>query len=150
MPRLTALLVMTDEEKNELINYSKFENWKTNLVNLSYLEEDTKDRMNSIEKQVQSIHSGLNNSLLSSTFNIKGLSEFSSIYEEKANQLEQSINSLPLKDRAAVRSEVKKLRTLVEKIGMIKSNKSILILLLKYLLIISEYFEDSKKIDASC
>jgi hypothetical protein len=114
-----------EEEKNELINYSKFENWKTNLVNLSYLEEDTTSRTNSIEKQIQSIHSGLNNSLLSSTFNIKGLSEFSSIYEEKANQLEQSINSLPLKDRAAVRSEVKKLRTLVEKIGIIKSNKSI-------------------------
>ena len=63
----------TDEEKNELINHSKFENWKTNLVNLSYLEEDTNARMNSIEKQIQSIHSGINNSLLSSTFNIKGI-----------------------------------------------------------------------------
>ena len=114
-----------EEETKELINYSKFENWKTNLVNLSYLEEDTTSRMNSVEKQAQAIHSGINNSLLSSIFNEKGLSELSSIYEENANQLEQSIASLPLKDRAGIRSEIKKLRTLVEKIGIIKSNKSI-------------------------
>lgn len=115
----------TEEELTESGNYNKFENWKTDLAHFSYIQQDTEERLNEIQTSISKINPLLTNDLLTLVSNKKGLQELSDIYEQKANILSESLSTLSPVQRSSVRNEIKKLRTLSEKISLAKSSEQI-------------------------
>jgi hypothetical protein len=115
----------TDDEKNEALKYGMFENWKTDLSHLSYLQQDTNQRIADIQTSISQVNPLLTNDLLTLTTSDKGLKELSNSYEQKANQLSESLANLSPTERKAKREEIKKLRTLSEKISIALNSKNI-------------------------
>jgi len=114
----------TDDELNETRKYAMFENWKTDLTHLSYLQQDTNERIANIQTAISQVNPLLTNNLLTLTSSKEGLKELSNSYEQKANALSESLTNLSPAERKAKRDEIKKLRTLSEKISIaLNSNK---------------------------
>lgn len=108
----------TDEELDSARKYQMFENWKTDLTHFSYIQQDANQRISDIQTSIQEVNPLLSNSLLTLATSEKGLKELSDIYEQKANQLSESLANLSPVERTAKRNEIKKLRTLSEKISL--------------------------------
>jgi predicted NAD-dependent protein-ADP-ribosyltransferase YbiA (DUF1768 family) len=115
----------TDDERAESLKYSMFENWKTDLANFSYIQQDSNQRINDIQTAISQINPLLTNDLLTLTTSEKGLKELSDVYEQKANLLSESLANLSPAERTAKREEIKKLRTLSEKISIVLNSKNI-------------------------
>jgi hypothetical protein len=105
----------TDEELDSARKYQRFENWKTDLAHFSYIQKDANQRISDIQTSIAQVNPLLTNELLTLTTSKKGLKELGDIYEQKANQLSESLANLSPVERAAKRNEIKKLRTLSEK-----------------------------------
>lgn len=115
----------TDDEKTEALKYSMFENWKTDLTYLSYIQQDSNERLQDIQTSISQINPLLTNDLLKLTTSEKGLKELSDSYEQKANILSESLANLSPAERTAKRNEIKKLRTLSEKISIALNSNNI-------------------------
>jgi hypothetical protein len=115
----------TDDEKTEALKYGMFENWKTDLSHFSYVQQDSVDRMQEIQTSISNVNPLLTNDLLTLTSSENGLKELSESYEQKANQLSESLTNLSPVERTAKRDEIKKLRTLSEKISIALNSKKI-------------------------
>ena len=115
----------TDDELTENRKYSMFENWKTDLAHFSYIQQDTNERIAEIQTSISKVNPILTNDLLTLTSSEKGLKELSDSYEQKANQLSESLTNLSPAERKAKREEIKKLRTLSEKISIALNSKNI-------------------------
>ena len=114
----------TDDELTENRKYNMFENWKTDLSHFSYVQQDANARLSEIQTSISQVNPLLTNDLLTLTSSEKGLKELSGVYEQKANQLSESLANLSPAERTAKREEIKKLRTLSEKISIaLNSNK---------------------------
>jgi hypothetical protein len=108
----------TDEELVDARKYQMFENWKTDLAHFSYVQKDANQRISDIQTSIAQVNPLLTNELLTLTTSEKGLKELSDVYEQKANKLTESLANLSPVDRTAKRAEIKKLRTLSEKISL--------------------------------
>jgi len=115
----------TDDEKNEALKYNMFENWKTDLAHFSYVQQDTNERIAEIQTSISQVNPLLTNNLLTLTSSEKGLKELSNSYEQKANTLSESLANLSPVERTAKRDEIKKLRTLSEKISIALNSNNI-------------------------
>jgi hypothetical protein len=115
----------TDDEKAEALKYGMFENWKTDLTRFSYLQQDSNQRIADIQTSISQVNPLLTNDLLTLATSEKGLKELSDSYEQTANQLSESLVNLSPAERAAKRNEIKKLRTLSEKISLALNSKGI-------------------------
>jgi predicted NAD-dependent protein-ADP-ribosyltransferase YbiA (DUF1768 family)/DNA polymerase III epsilon subunit-like protein len=115
----------TKEEKAEALKYSMFENWKTDLAHFSYIQQDSAERMGDIQTSLSQINPLLTNDLLTLASSEKGLKELSESYEKTANQLSESLANLSPAERTAKREEIKKLRTLSEKISIALNSDNI-------------------------
>jgi hypothetical protein len=108
----------TDDERIDQIKYSIFENWKTDLSSLSVIQQDVDTRLSDIQLAVSDIVPSVSNNLLGMLSSDKGLKELSDVYEQKANLLSEALATVEASKREAVRAEIKKLRTLSEKISL--------------------------------
>ena len=115
----------TDDEKAEALKYSMFNNWKTDLANFSYTQQDSNQRIADIQTAISKVNPLLTNDLLTLATSEKGLKELSDVYEQKANLLSESLTNLSPAERVAKREEIKKLRTLSEKISIALNSKNI-------------------------
>ena len=115
----------TDDEKTESLKYQMFENWKTDLSHFSYVQQDSTERLLEIQTSLSKINPLLTNNLLALASSEKGLKELSDTYQQKANQLNESLSNLTPAQRVEQRSEIKKLRTLSEKINIALSSDNI-------------------------
>ena len=115
----------TDDELNETRKYAMFENWKTDLANFSYMQQDSDQRILDIQTAISQVNPLLTNDLLTLATSEKGLKELSDVYEQKANALSESLANLSPAERTAKREEIKKLRTLSEKISIALNSKNI-------------------------
>jgi hypothetical protein len=115
----------TDDERAETLKHQMFENWKTDLANFSYIQQDSDKRIIDIQTAISKINPLLTNELLTLATSEKGLKELSDAYEQKANSLSESLSNLSPVDRTARRAEIKKLRTLSEKISLALNSKNI-------------------------
>lgn len=114
----------TVEEQNEGRKYTMFESWKTDLAHLSYIQQDSNQRISDIQTSISQVNPLLTNNLLRLASSEKGLKELSNSYEQKANMLSDSLANLSPAERTSKREEIKKLRTLSEKISIsLNSNK---------------------------
>lgn len=113
--------IIDPKTEDEILNQSKhgiFENWKKDLSGLSVEQQDVDTRLSDIQSSVNSISPYISNDLLGMLSSDKGLKELSNVYEQKANSLSESLATTDASKRSAVREEIKKLRTLSEKISM--------------------------------
>jgi hypothetical protein len=108
----------TDEDKLEINKYEIFESWKTNLSQLSVIQQDVDNRLFDIQTSVSQINPSVSNDLLGMLTSTEGLKDLNSLYEQKANTLSESLTTVDPSKRKNVRSEIKKLRTISEKISM--------------------------------
>lgn len=115
----------TDDEKAEALKYGMFENWKTDLTRFSYLQQDSTQRIADIQTSISQVNPLLTNDLLTLATSEKGLKELSDSYEQTANQLSESLANLSPAERTAKRDEIKKLRTLSEKISLALNSNNI-------------------------
>jgi hypothetical protein len=115
----------TDDERAEALKYSMFENWKTDLARFSYVQQDSNQRIAEIQTSISQVNPLLTNDLLMLASSEKGLKELSDSYEQKANMLSESLANLSPTERTAKREEIKKLRTLSEKISIALNSKNI-------------------------
>jgi hypothetical protein len=115
----------TDDEKKETLKYGMFENWKTDLANFSYIQQDTNQRISDVQTAISQVNPLLTNDLLTLATSEKGLKELSDSYEQKANSLTESLANLSPAERTAKREEIKKFRTLSEKISLALNSKNI-------------------------
>jgi alkylated DNA repair dioxygenase AlkB len=115
----------TADQRVEALKYGMFENWKTDLANFSYVQQDSADRIAEIQTSISQVNPLLTNDLLTLTSSENGLKELSESYEQKANQLSESLANLSPAERTAKRDEIKKLRTLSEKISIALNSKNI-------------------------
>ena len=114
----------TDDEKLDSIKHDKFNDWKTELLYQSSINQDTKDRLSSIQQKVSGIHALLNNDLLATLTDPKSLKELGKSYEEQATQLSATINNLTTpEERKNVKDRIKALRSLSERINIDINNK---------------------------
>jgi hypothetical protein len=114
----------TDDERIDQKKYSIFENWKKDLSGLSVVQQDVDNRLFDIQSSVNNINPYVSNDLLRMLSSDKGLKELNNAYEQKANALSESLATIDPSKRAAVRAEIKKLRTLSEKISLSTSSKT--------------------------
>jgi ribA/ribD-fused uncharacterized protein len=115
----------TDNERNEALKYGMFEKWKTDLTYFSYVQQDSNERIDEIQKSIAEVNPLLTNDLLTLASSDKGLKELSESYEQKANTLSESLANLSPAERTAKREEIKKLRTLSEKISLALNSNNI-------------------------
>ena len=115
----------TDDERAEALKYGMFENWKTDLSYFSYIQQDSTERIAEIQQSIAGVNPLLTNDLLKLTTSEKGLKELSDAYEQKANTLSESLANLSPAERTAKRDEIKKLRTLSEKISIALNSNNI-------------------------
>ena len=115
----------TDDEKLDQVNYSIFENWKKDLSELSVVQQDVDTRLSDIQFSVNSISPLLNNDLLGMLSSDTGLKELTTAYEQKANLLSESLSLANPSEREAIRTQIKKLRTLSEKISLGMSSETV-------------------------
>ena len=108
----------TDDDKLNVAKYEIFESWKTNLSQLSVVQQDVDNRLLDIQTSVNQIDPSVNNDLLGMLTSTEGLKDLNSLYEQKANTLSESLATVDPSKREAIRSEIKKLRTISEKISM--------------------------------
>jgi len=114
----------TDDEKLDSIKHDKFNDWKTELLYQSSINQDTKDRLSSIQQKVSGINALLNNDLLATLTDPKSLKELGKSYEEQATQLSATINNLTTpEERKNVKDRIKALRSLSERINIDINNK---------------------------
>jgi hypothetical protein len=115
----------TDDEKLDQVKYSIFENWKKDLSSLSVIQQDVDDRLSDIQSSVNNINPYVDNSLLGMLSSNIGLKELTTVYEQKANLLSESLSLAEPSKREAIRNEIKKLRTLSEKISLAISSETV-------------------------
>lgn len=115
----------TDEEKLENAKYTTFENFKTDVSALSVIQQDVDSRLFDIQTSVSQVNPLVSNDLISTLTNSKGIKELSDSYEQKANSLSESLTTIEPSKRTRVREEIKKLRTLSEKISMALSSGNV-------------------------
>ena len=112
----------TDDERLELRKHAIFESWKTDLSQLSVVQEDVDTRLFDIQNDITNESPSVTIDLLGMLSTEKGLKELNDVYEKKANGLSESLSTIDASKRSAVRDEIKKLRTLSEKISMALSS----------------------------
>lgn len=115
----------TDEEKLENAKHRMFENFKTDVSALSVIQQDVDSRLFDIQTSVSQVNPLVSNDLISTLTNSKGIKELSDSYEQKANSLSESLTTIEPSKRARVREEIKKLRTLSEKISLALSSGTV-------------------------
>ena len=115
----------TDDEKLDQVKYSIFENWKKDLSELSVVQQDVDTRLSDIQSSVNSISPLVNNDLLGMLSSDTGLKELTIAYEQKANLLSESLSLADPSEREAIRTQIKKLRTLSEKISLAMSSETV-------------------------
>jgi hypothetical protein len=115
----------TDDERIELAKHSIFESWKTDLSQLSVVQEDVDNRLLDIQNDVIAENPSLTIDLLGMLSTKEGLKELNNVYEQNANKLSESLSTADPSQRASIRQEIKKLRTLSEKISMALSSDSV-------------------------
>lgn len=115
----------TDEEKLENKKYTTFENFKTDVSALSVTQQDVDSRLFDIQTSVNQINPLVSNDLISTLTSSEGIKELSNSYEQKANSLSESLGTVETSKRASVREEIKKLRTLSEKISLALSSGTV-------------------------
>ena len=109
----------TEEDANEAMNFLLFNQWKTELTYLAAKVPDVNRRLDSIQQSVANINSAVTNDLLSQLTNKEGLKELSTIYEEKANQLNKTITDFTSpQDAKRIKDQIKALRTASERINL--------------------------------
>lgn len=114
-----------DNDYVDNVNYQTFNYWKTDLAYYSTIPFDRNERLGEIEKSLFKINPLLNNDLISSLSNEKSLRELSEFYEEKANSLNKGIlETTPLIERRKTQEQIKKLRTVSEKINLALNNNT--------------------------
>ena len=114
-----------DSELANNRNYTNFELWKINLKNFAFNRQNKEDRIKDISENINKINPYLNNALVSSLLDKNGLAELADSYSQDASLKEQSLETIPSNERAQVRADIKKLRTISEKISMAISKKEV-------------------------
>ena len=115
----------TDDERIDQVKHSIFENWKKDLSSLSVIQQDVDSRLSDIQSSVNNISPLVNTSLLSMLSSDTGLKELTTAYEQKANLLSESLSLAPPSERESIRTQIKKLRTLSEKISLAMSSETV-------------------------
>lgn len=118
----------SQEEVDENDKFDDFNKWKVNLAYYSSIEEDVNDRLNNMNQEVMdmNIHPSLDINTLSSVTSKDELKELSATYEEMAKNLTDTITEFTSPaDKKKARGEIKKLRTLSERINLALSKQSL-------------------------
>jgi hypothetical protein len=116
----------TPEETEERLKHIIFNNWKKDLAYYASAEQDTKERLLSIEQDLSKINPLIDLDLVSKLTNKEGLQELTREYESQATTLEKSINEYTTpEDKRKLKSQVKALRTAIEKINLAISAKNL-------------------------
>jgi hypothetical protein len=114
----------TEEEVLENKNYSTFSGWKTELAYQSSIADNSKYRLESIEKEVMAISPSLSNDLVGRLSDPQALVELASEYEDQANTLSKTITEFTsLADKRRIKDQIKALRTRSENIHLAKSER---------------------------
>ncbi len=110
---------LTDEEAIQNNKHNDFNDWKSELTHLAAKVPHINNRLESIQQSVSQINPSVSNELISKLTNKESLKELSSIYEEKANQLNKTITEFTsIEDKRRTKDQVKALRTASEKINL--------------------------------
>ena len=139
----------SDEDNLNNQRYRAFENWKLDIKNFSFSQQDRKERLNNIQSELTKLNPSLNNELVGSLTDKTQLQLLSESYAQEIIEKEEYLESVPSKDRAKTRSEIKKLKTVAEKINMAIANNMIDPNLFKELInleISNRDFENSQEI----
>jgi hypothetical protein len=116
----------TEEEAIENFKHDTVNEWKTNLAYYSTVASDVDGRLKNIEQDLVAINPLLNNNTASSLTNRTGLKELSSIYEQKAKMLGETITEFTSPaDKKSIRNQIKTLRTLSERINLALNNNNL-------------------------
>ena len=116
----------TEEEAIENFKHDTVNEWKTNLAYYSTVASDVDGRLKNIEQDLVAINPLLNNNTASSLTNRTGLKELSSVYEQKAKMLGETITEFTSPaDKKSIRNQIKTLRTLSERINLALNNNNL-------------------------
>jgi hypothetical protein len=118
----------TQEEKDENNRFDDFNKWKVNLAYYSSIADDVNDRLNNMNQDMMSmnIHPSLDINTLSSVTNKDELKELSATYEQMAKDMADTITEFTSPaDKKKIRSDIKKIRTLSERINLALSKQSL-------------------------
>jgi len=108
-----------EEEGLQNIKYNDFNDWKTEIIRAASKIPHINNRLDSIQQSVSEINPAISNELIAQLTNKELLKELSSIYEERANQLNKTITeTTDPRDRKNVKDQVKALRTASERINL--------------------------------
>ena len=113
------------QSKEDFLNnqkYNIFEQWKLDIKNFSFSKQDRNNRLNDIQSELIKLNPLLNNALVGSLLDNNQLKALSDSYSEDASIKEEGLSTVPSNERAQVRSDIKKLRTVSEKINMALSS----------------------------
>lgn len=107
------------ESQVESDNYDTFENYKLDLSYYASIAPNVNRRLNSIQRDVNSIIPGASIDMLGQLTDSEGLIALSEAYEERANQLNSTLTEFTsVQDRIKIKNQVKSLRTKSERIAM--------------------------------
>lgn len=107
------------ESQVESDNYDTFENYKLDLSYYASIAPNVNRRLNSIQRDVNSIIPGASIDMLGQLTDSEGLVALSEAYEERANQLNSTLTEFTsVQDRIKIKNQVKSLRTKSERIAM--------------------------------
>ena len=108
-----------EEQLIENFKHDTVNEWKTNLAYYSTIAEDIDGRLNNVQQTLVEINPLLSTSMVSSLTNKEDMQELSSIYEQKAKMLGESITEFTSPaDKKSTRNKIKTLRTLSERINL--------------------------------
>lgn len=108
-----------EEQLLENFKHDTVNDWKTNLAYYSTIAEDIDGRLNNVQQTLAEINPLLSNNMVSSLTNKEDMRELSSIYEQKAKILGETITEFTSPaDKKATRNKIKTLRTLSERINL--------------------------------
>lgn len=113
----------TDAEKEANNNYKTFNDWKIDMAYYSSIAPDLNSRLESMNQDLSKINPLLNTDNISQFTDPESLKTLAKAYEEKANQLSQSIeNAPPSIQRNKIKQEIANLRSMSERVNMLFKN----------------------------
>ena len=113
------------EDRSNNLKFGIFENWKLDIKNFSFSKENRVERLNDIQTELTKINPLLSNALVGSLLDKDQLKDLSESYSQDALIKEEGLDALPSSERAQVKSDIKKLRTMSEKINMSLTNPDV-------------------------
>ena len=118
-PFKTVVDPKTDEEQIEKLNHGIFNSWKKDLAYYASVPPDVNSRLASINEDLMKINPLLDNDTLAKVTNRDSLLELAKSYDERADQLDESITKYtkPI-DKKNIKNQIKDLRTRSEKINL--------------------------------